>query len=100
MGDRVPHRTLEIGQKASVEILGPPTQPVDAAVVVTETHQIRVADAREPRQETVEARERFVAVARDRPPHVAFRCVEARPPPLIDRKSTRLNSSHSQISYA
>src|SRR3989442_1401930 len=83
MGDRVPHRTLEIGQKASVEILGPPTQPVDAAVVVTETHQIRVADAREPRQETVEARERFVAVARDRPPHVAFRCVEARPPPLI-----------------
>src|SRR2546422_882155 len=83
MGDRVPHRTLEIGQKASVEILGPPTQPVDAAVVVTETHQVRVADAREPRQETVEARERFVAVARDRPPHVAFRCVEARPPPLI-----------------
>src|SRR2546426_11465816 len=83
MGDRVPHRTLEIGQKASVEILGPPTQPVDAAVVVTEPPQIRVADAREPRQETVEARERFVAVARDRPPHVAFRCVEARPPPLI-----------------
>src|SRR2546430_13477996 len=24
----------------------------------------------------------------------------ARPPPMLDRKSTRLNSSHSQISYA
>src|SRR5689334_24337447 len=34
------------------------------------------------------------AVPRDHPPRVA------RPRPLQDRKSTRLNSSHSSISYA
>src|SRR2546426_3211305 len=69
--------------------------------VVAKPDDLRLIEARKPHQHAVEARECLVAVPRDRPPPMDARRIEPRPAPLVlDRKSTRLNSSHLVISYA
>ena len=55
----------------------------DTGIVVGEADDLRLVEARQPHEHAVEARERLIAVARDRAPPMNVGGIEARPAPLI-----------------
>src|SRR3712207_8469435 len=75
----------------------PPRSTLFPYTTLFRSHRDRLARRRRHRDHEHHAGERDRTDARDRHPHGDRR---ARPPRPPDRKSTRLNSSHANISYA
>ena len=82
-GRRVPHGSPEVAEQPAVEILSAPAQPIHAAVIGTEPDELGVRAPGQPRQQPVETGERFIAIPRDRAPHVVVALFEPRPAPLV-----------------
>src|SRR5207247_10006161 len=74
--------SLEIDEETPVGHLAGEREAPDARVVVPESDDLRLVEAREPHQQTVETRERLVAVAPDGTPTVDRGGIETGPAPL------------------
>ena len=82
-GGRIPDRPLQVREQPPIERPRVPVETDHVGIGTPEAHDVRVVIAGEPRQESVEPRERLIAIAGDRAPHARVALVEPGPAPLV-----------------